>query len=457
VTINQDYDAIIVGSGPGGASTARELALKGKKVLILEWGPGKPVRGTIWQYITEQCWPGKGLLFVYRNMLGMVRGITTGGSSLFYYASCFPVPHRMLERYGIDVRREEKEIRRELPIAPLKDAMVTPMATRIMESARSLGHDWKLLDKFMYQDRWRPGDAFGYYGDPKNIKWSARMYVGEAVANGAEMLNNAKVTGVILEGDRAKGVEFIAGGKTHRVFADNVVLSAGGIGTPVILRTMGIREAGKNFFYDPLISVCGKVDSAIKRADEIPMSAGCHLPDEGIVMTDMALPTFLDRIFTLQVLRFWRLFETRKTLRIMIKVRDDLAGRLTDRGGVRKNLTSADRAKLNRGYEIAREILHRAGARGVYRTWYLAAHPGGTVKLGEFLDSNLAVKNYSNLFVCDCSAIPEPWGLPPTLTLLCLGRRLGRFLAGKKASAAAAPRSRTGKKPAGRTHAKKSR
>jgi choline dehydrogenase-like flavoprotein len=33
------------------------------------------------------------------------------------------------------------------------------------------------------------------------------------------------------------------------------------------------------------------------------------------------------------------------------------------------------------------------------------------------------------LYVCDASAIPEPWGLPPTLTLLCLGWRLGRRLA----------------------------
>jgi len=33
------------------------------------------------------------------------------------------------------------------------------------------------------------------------------------------------------------------------------------------------------------------------------------------------------------------------------------------------------------------------------------------------------------VYVCDASVIPEPWGLPPTLTLLCLGWRLGRMLA----------------------------
>ncbi|MGV7223994.1 MAG: GMC oxidoreductase [Nitrospinales bacterium] len=57
----------------------------------------------------------------------------------------------------------------------------------------------------------------------------------------------------------------------------------------------------------------------------------------------------------------------------------------------------------------------------------MAAHPGGTVKVGEALDSNLQTE-FDNLYVCDCSVIPEAWGLPPTLTILGLGKRLSRYL-----------------------------
>jgi choline dehydrogenase-like flavoprotein len=427
----QRYDAVIVGSGPGGATVAKELSKKGKKVLILERGPGGPIRGNFIQYITEMLIPGKSLL-VTPDLLPVVRGITTGGSSMFYYGTAFPVPHEMLRKYGIDVRREEREARKELPIAPLKDEMITPMTRRIMESARALGYKWNKLDKFMYQDRWRSGFRFGHYGDVNGVKWSARMAVDEAVSLGASLLNGAKAQRVILDGNRAAGVEFRMRCRRHRVFADRVIVAAGGIGSPVILRKTGIKAAGYNYFFDPLVTVCGTVKDIRARKDEIPMSAGCISREDGIVMTDMAVPFMVDQVFTASAFRFWRFFETWKTLRIMIKIRDDLSGRLTDGGGVRKRLTPADREKLRKGADIARNILHHAGAKGIYQTWRIAAHPGGSARIGHVLDSNLKVKNYENLYVCDCSVFPEAWGLPPVLSIICLGKRLAKHLrAGK--------------------------
>ncbi len=426
---NQEFDAIVVGTGPGGAAVARELSKRNKKVLILEWGPGGPVTGSFRNYFMEQMMPGKSMLMT-GQFLGIARGITTGGSSLFYYGTAFPVPHKMLQKYGIDVTKEEKEVRNEVPIAPLEDKMMTPMAKRIMESARELGHDWNKLDKFLYHEKWKPEYKFGYYGDPHGVKWSSRMWVMEAVENGAVLLNKAKVIKAIIENNVAIGVEFKMKGKRHKAFAPKIVISAGGIGSAVILRACGIKEAGYNFFYDPLITVCGKVNDVKKQINEIPMSAGCHMEEEGYVMTDMAIPATLDKLFAAQVLKFPRLFETGKTLRIMIKAKDGLSGKLTDSGGVRKALLKEDKEKLMKGYKRAKEILENAGAKGVYKTWYLAAHPGGTVKIGELVDSNLKTK-FENLYVCDCSVIPEPWGLPPTLTLLCLSKRLAGHLLGE--------------------------
>ncbi|MFW6237470.1 MAG: GMC family oxidoreductase N-terminal domain-containing protein [Desulfosudaceae bacterium] len=424
----KQYDAIVVGTGPGGATVARELARGGKSVLILERG-GKPrLRGAFWQYALYQCFPFKSMLF-NSQLVGMVRGLITGGSSVFYYGTCFDIPFAMLQSHGIDVTREAEAIREEVPIGPLSDDVMGAKAKLIMDSARDLGYDWHKLNKFIYQDRWdRQTQKFGnfYYGDPNDVKWNARIFVDDALAHGAELVNNARVKKVLMENGRAVGVQY----GSQKVYADDVIISAGGIGSPLILRNSGIAEAGYDFFFDPLISVAGFVKDAVHE-NEIPMSAGLHLAEEGYVMTDMALPGMLNVIFACSGFRPHRIFHQKSVVRIMVKVRDELGGRLSNGEGVRKRLGKPDKDKLKAGYQHARRILEHAGAKGIHKTWVLAAHPGGTVKIGELLDADLKTRGYDHLYVCDCSVIPEPWGLPPTYTLLALGKRLGGHLLGK--------------------------
>lgn len=427
--VKEQFDVIVVGSGPGGATVAKELSQKGNRVLILERGGNPKLKGTFLHYFLYQCIPFKSMLLT-NGLVGVVRGLITGGSSVFYYGTCFDVPFEMLKKYGVDLEDSVGEISSELPIAPLRDDVMGAKAKRIMESAQELGYDWKKLNKFMYQDRWDPAtQKFGnyYYGDPADVKWSARMFVNEAIRNGATLINKARVKRVLVENNCAVGVEFSKWGRNHKVFAPKIVVAAGGIGSPQILRATGIENAGNDFFFDPLISVVGYV-KGLPQQNEIPMSAGMHVPEGGYVMTDMALPKMLNTIFAASAFRFWRLFSHKKAIRIMVKVRDDLGGTLKGDTGVRKSLTKSDKEKLMTGYRHARRILKNAGAKGIYKTWYLAAHPGGTVKIGESVDENLETA-YKNLFVCDCSVIPEAWGLPPTQTILGLGKRLSDHIA----------------------------
>jgi len=148
------------------------------------------------------------------------------------------------------------------------------------------------------------------------------------------------------------------------------------------------------------------------------------------MMTDMNVPQTLHLLFNAETFRFDQLHKHKKTLTIMIKAKDSLGGRLTKRGGVRKKLAEKDKNKLFKGYARAREILANAGAKDIHKSWYVAAHPGGTVKINEFVDNNLKTE-FDNLYVCDCSVMPEAWGLPPTFSLIALGKRLAKHLAGE--------------------------
>jgi choline dehydrogenase-like flavoprotein len=76
----EEFDAIVVGSGPGGATVARDLSRRGQRVLILERGRNAPIRGIATQAIFDLAFPGRGLA-VTPELLAVTRGITTGGSA----------------------------------------------------------------------------------------------------------------------------------------------------------------------------------------------------------------------------------------------------------------------------------------------------------------------------------------------------------------------------------------
>jgi choline dehydrogenase-like flavoprotein len=418
-------DAIIIGTGPGGASVARELARRGAKVLMLEQGSAAPVQGTLAQMAAMAAVPGKGAFF-HRDASLLVRGITAGGSSTLNFATAAEPPAALFASLGIDLAPAVRELRAELPLAPLPDKLIGPMAARMMEGARAMSLDWRKLDKMIRPQSCRTGCWRCVYGCPFGAKWTARDFVDEACAYGAQLADKAKVTRIIVKDGRATGVEVLVDGKPVALEAPLVVLSAGGIGSQRILHRSGLGPRTSPFFSDPVVAVMGSVDD-IDGGAEVPMAAGLSLHDEGIALADLTLPKPMYQAFAAQVGRIDRLFAHRQTLSLMVKIRDETGGGIGPRW-VDKTLQDADRARFRRGVELARGILDKAGARHIFKSWHFAAHPGGAVPIGELVDSNLQHAT-PGLYVCDASVLPGPWGLPPTLTLLALGKRLGAYLA----------------------------
>jgi len=423
-----EFDFVVIGSGPGGATVARDLSKDGAKVLVLERGSDAEIQGTMLQCMTTALVPGRNL-HLTPELLALVHATILGGSSVLYYASAFEPPYAMFERHGVALKEDVEGVLSELPVAPLADELVGPAARRIMETAQAMGLEWAKRPKLAYQDKCRPNCDKCTMGCPYEAKWTSRMYIDEGRAHGLSIQTGARVTKLERANGRVKAVEFVQDGRRQRVSAEVVVVAAGGIGTPMLLRSAGLTNAGRDFFFDPLVVVSGSVDG-LEAGREFPMVAGMYDPEAGYVIMDLSWPRWLFSLFTAEVLRFDRIPAQRHTLPIMVKIKDDLGGEITGAGGVRKRLTAADHSRLSGGAEIARKILQQAGARHIFRTWTMAVHPGGTAKIGDVVDSDLRTR-YENLFVCDCSVIPESWGLPPTLTILALGRRLARHLASR--------------------------
>jgi choline dehydrogenase-like flavoprotein len=422
------FDAIVVGTGPGGASVARELAKGGASILMLEQGSAAPLKGSLGQMAAMAAVPGKGA-FIHRDASLLVRAITLGGTSTINFATAAPPPGAMFAAHGIDLAPALALLRAELPMAPLPDSLVGPMAARIMAAARALGLDWRKLDKMIRPQACRSGCWRCVTGCPFGAKWTARDFVDEAVAHGAQLRDRARVTRVLVEDGRAVGVEADVNGESRLLRAGCVVLAAGGIGSPRLLRASNLLAQPASFFSDPVVAVMGTVDDLDEHAiggAEVPMAAGASWHEDGIALADLTLPGAMYQAFALQAGRVDRLLAHRRTLSIMVKIRDGIGGRIGQRW-VDKTLAPADRAKFGKGIGIARDILRQAGARQVFASHHFAAHPGGSLPIGAQVDARLQTST-PGLYVCDASVIPEPWGLPPTLTLLALGKRLGHQL-----------------------------
>ncbi len=424
--MKRTYDAVVVGSGPGGAAVARALAKRGQSVLILEQGSAAPLRGTLGQMASIGAVPGKAA-FIHGDGSLLVQGVAAGGSTAINFATAATPPLSMFAGHGIDLAPALRVLQAELPMAPLPDTLIGPMAMRMMLGARSLGLAWNKLDKMIRPQQCRTGCWRCVYGCPFGAKWTARDFIDEAIEHGAMLIDTAHVNRIVIEAGMASGVEYRREGASAQIQARHIVLAGGGIGSPRLLHRSGLLANNSSFFSDPVIAVMGAVDD-IDGGAEVPMAAGMQMEAEGVSFADMTLPKPMYQAFAAQAGRFDRLFAHSGTLTLMVKIRDDIGGSIGPYW-VNKSLTSSDKAKFNTGVAIARDILKAAGARKIFKSRHFAAHPGGSIRIGAGVDSNLQTRT-ANLFVCDASVIPQSWGLPPTLTLLCLGNRLGEWLPG---------------------------
>lgn len=409
-------DVLIVGSGPGGAWLARDLARAGARVRVLEKGADAVPSGRIlsmwWRRETLRIAPGVTLL----------RAVRAGGTSTMFFLTAVDPPLALFRRYGLELGPALGEVKAQVPTAVLADDLVGPFARRLAEAALARGEPWQALSKMLYQERCTNGRC------PPEARWSARALLDEAQALGAEVETGAEVLRVLRKGGRTSGVECRRAGVERRVQAGCVILAAGGIATPLILRRSGMRDVGEGFVCDPLTAVMGTVPG-LSGGDELPMVGGLIDAQAGYMLSDMTIPANFYRLFALQAGRPDRLLAHRRTLTVMVKVRDEPGGRIGDDGRPWRTFGALERGRMADGVARARKLLAEAGAVQVFQGPWTAAHPGATVRLGEAVGANLQTQ-WRGLYVCDASVLPGAWGLPPTLTLLALARHLARSLAG---------------------------
>jgi choline dehydrogenase-like flavoprotein len=425
---SSEYEYIIVGSGIGGAAMAKELAERGKSVLLIEKGKHYSQFGNIEDIVRfyEVSKLTKRLRYSEEGVM-LLRTFMAGGTSVVSCGNGVRCLEKELADLGVDLEAEFTEAELEMGIAPISKSLLSHGSQAIIVASEELGYRMELMPKFI-----NPAlcTSCGHCcaGCQSGAKWSAMKFLQQARQSGANIIYGNTVRGVLVKNGKAKGV-FAEGPEGQiKILSDRVILCAGALTTPLILQQSGIEDAGTNLFVDTYVNVYG-ITTGLNQIREPPMALINRefYHDEGFVISPFVNHFKICRFAELGAMGLTIPLD--KLLGLMVKIQDESSGFIFPDGAVSKKVTYKDQLRLNKGSAIAKEILTKAGAdhKSLMISRPQGPHPGGTAAIGRIVNSDLETK-IENLFVCDASVLPTSPGLPLILTIAALAKRLAKRL-----------------------------
>jgi len=425
---DRTWEFLIVGSGAGGATLARELSTRGKEVLVIERGQREQRIGTLKDSL--RFFDFTKVKTPKRSQEGVIlwRTLMAGGSTVASCGNGTPCLEEELADLGITLGQEFAEAAQEMEVSPIAEGLLSEGSEKIRWAASKVDCMMELMPKFI--DPVRCGKCGRcVWGCTKGAKWTALNYLDEAQIRGAEVLYNTSVEEVLIQNGNTKGVRAVGPQGRSEIRSDVVILAAGGLGTPVILQQSGFKEAGSGLWVDLFVNTYGTTEG-LNQLHEPTMALVAHQyhRTKGFILSPFVNHHPMVRLMEVG---------PRETLRsatrltgIMTKTADDPAGRVFPDGTVSKPVTPADQARLDEGASIARDILITAGAdpQSIVVSKPQGAHPGGTSAIGKVVDKDLQTA-LSGLFVCDGSVLPKAPAMPPIMTICALAKRLAKTLA----------------------------
>lgn len=397
---------VIIGTGAGGAIIARELAKENLPITIIEKGPYIKSKDAF-EYYDK-----------YNDSVDLLTTTCIGGATIVSMSNMVRALDEELLDYDVDLTEAYEYVEDLINVHPLDDSHIGKGTQGFLDAGRELGlNTMKMPKGIRDEDCIQCGKCA--FGCPVDAKWSGKDFVEDAVEAGATLICDAEVTHITSKNNVVTGVKYIKDGKEHLIKADKVVLSAGAIGSTLILRNSGFSGVGEEIFFDPFVSVGGYIKD-INFNTEVQM-AGL------VVGKNFVLSPHFSSFLKANIP--YGDVENSDIFSIMVKTADECQGYVDENGDVVKINTIQDIRYLAEGVATAGMILERMGAdpNTIGSTVYRGAHPGGTAPIGKIVDSNLETE-ISNFYVCDASVLPISPGKPPILTILALAKRLADYL-----------------------------
>lgn len=485
----EDADVVVIGSGAGGATIAKELAEAGLSVVVLEEGgyyTRKDFTGPPWERLQRFYRANGSTIALGVPTIPMPLGKAVGGTTLINSGTCFRTPDRVLERWGsqfgiegVDAASMEPffdRVERVLHVKPVPEELLGDNARVFRRGVQALGLHGEPIRRNIDGCR---GCGVCAFGCPSDAKQATHIsYLPRAQKHGAGIYVHARADRILVEDGRARGVVATlldpSSGEPRvslTVNAKVVVVAAGAVHTPALLQRNGIGnrsgQLGRNLRIHPAAGIGAWMaedvyswrgtlqpfyvddwhashDLMIEVTSSVPGIGAGTMPGTGL--------------FTKELIG-----RSAKLASAGVFVSDTSTGRVRGmRSGeplVTYRLNKVDTRKLVRGMAHVAEIFFAAGAREVYtgipgkhfvkskadledvkeeavRPGALrltAFHPVGTARMGG--DPSAAavgafgeMHDVAGLFVADGSVLPGCPTVNPQITIMSFATRTADHL-----------------------------
>jgi choline dehydrogenase-like flavoprotein len=464
------FQVAVVGSGPGGATTAAILAEAGWDVVLIEQGPQFPADVpepfSLAEMLAKYRNGGQTLAFGPGKVAYVEAACLGGGSEInsgLYHRTPPEVLQEWHDKFGVEALDDAvmgpcfEAIEAELSVSTLRSG-APPASLKLHEGASSLG--WRSVEV----PRWFRQNDDGTGGTRQTM---TRTYVPRFTKAGGQVLTGVAVTRLRREQGRWLLKASHCSGAALQITAEHVFVCAGAVQTPALLRRSGItRHVGDSLKLHPTVKVTARFAEPINsRTMGVPvhqvkefaptLSFGCSISTPaylalGLLDHPAQLPRLREDWTHMANYYVMAAPEGVGSVRTIPGFRDAL---------VRFKPTEGDWRTLGRGLRQLVSILLQAGATAVFpaiqrgsavRTTndleripeslsprsanLMTIHLFSSCPMGEnrakcATDSFGAVHGYSNLYVNDASLLPTSPTVNPQGTIMAIARRNAlRFL-----------------------------
>jgi choline dehydrogenase-like flavoprotein len=471
-----DCDAIVIGSGAGGAFAARALARAGLDTVIVEEGE----RWTVDRIRSSH--PLDRFTSIYRDAgttmalgnppIALPLGRAIGGTTVINSGTCFAPPAAVAtawhERHGLALANPEllgprvAEAEATIGVAPASMDVLGRNGELALEGAAAL--DWQSAPLRRNATGCR-GACQCAIGCPNNAKGGVHLNaLPQACEAGAQIVSGLRVHRVLSENGRATGVlAHRADGVEVRISAPLVVVAGGAIPTPPLLRRSGLGRhprLGRNLSIHPATGITATFEEEVVPWRGVMQSVGIEElhEEEGVLLEATSNPPGMGAISApgYGAHLMGRLDRAANTATLGAMIADEPSGRVfgSRYPVISYRLAKADQRRLRIAIEAMAKVMLAAGAAEVelgggaprvrsesklpgaierldVRRLRLAGfHPSGTAAAGSDparhpVDPEGRLRGIEGVWVADGSVLPSCPGVNPQISIMAIAAGVG--------------------------------